>query len=69
MKWNGIPTYEELWKTLNLGYKFLKNGKNDKLAKSKAVTSLKFVNQSLRETISDQIEYFKKKNKKETRIL
>ena len=65
LRWNGIPTYEELWKTLNLAYKFLKNEKNDKFVKKQAVISLKFVNQSLRKTISDQIEYLKKQDKKD----
>lgn len=65
LRWNGIPTYEELWKTLNLGYKFLKNEKNDKFVKKQAVISRKFVKQSLKEIISDQIEYLKKQDKKD----
>lgn len=52
LKWNRIPTSENLWKTLHLAYKYLENNHNEKFAMSQAIMSLNIVNKSLKETIS-----------------
>ncbi|TDM38628.1 DEAD/DEAH box helicase [Macrococcoides canis] len=64
LRWEGIPSYDELWKTLELGYKFLMVEKSH-LAKSYAITSLKFINLPLRTIINNQTEYYEKTGKKD----
>ncbi|MFT8883405.1 MAG: DEAD/DEAH box helicase [Liquorilactobacillus hordei] len=65
LKWRNIPNYEQLWKTLHLGYKFLKENDNEGFAQNKAVTALKLVNESLPQVINEQKIYFEKLNKKD----
>lgn len=43
LKWSKIPSFEDLWKTLNLAYKFLENNNNEKFAKLQALMSLDIV--------------------------
>ncbi|WP_024784265.1 DEAD/DEAH box helicase [Streptococcus mutans] len=66
LEWEGVPDYDELWQTLYLGYKFLKGKEAKGFSQNKAVTALKFVNQSLRKTINDQFEYFENQGKKDS---
>lgn len=66
LKWDGVPAYDELWQTLYLGYKFLKENENEGFVKSKAVTALKFVNQPLKKTINEQCEYFESEGKRDS---
>ena len=65
IKWTTVPTYDELWKTLYLGYKFLKLNDNDGYVKNKSITALNLVNQPLKKLIADQSAYYKKENKKD----
>ena len=65
LKWTTVPTYDELWKTLYLGYKFLKLNDNDGYVKNKSITALNLVNQPLKKLIADQSAYYKKENKKD----
>lgn len=51
LKWKRIPSYEDLWKTLYLAYKYLENKNNEKFAKSQAIMALDIANKSLKETI------------------
>lgn len=60
LKWNKIPSFEDLWKTLNLAYKFLENNNNEKFAKLQALMSLDIVNMPLKEVIYKRGEYIKK---------
>lgn len=66
LKWDGVPAYDELWQTLYLGYKFLKENENEGFVKNKAVTALKFVNQPLKKTINEQYEYFESEGKRDS---
>lgn len=66
LKWDGVPAYDELWQTLYLGYKFLKENENEGFVKNKAVTALKFVNQPLKKTINEQCEYFESEDKRDS---
>ncbi|AGU76055.1 DEAD/DEAH box helicase [Streptococcus sp. SI1] len=66
LKWDGVPAYDELWQTLYLGYKFLKENENEGFVKNKAVTALKFVNQPLKKTINEQCEYFESEGKRDS---
>ncbi len=61
LKWNRIPTIEDLWKTLHLAYKYLENNYNEKFAIAQAIMSLDLVNKSLKETISKREEFLRKK--------
>ena len=63
--WSNIPDYNQLWQTLYLGYKFLKGKDSEGLAKNKAVTALKLVNQPLPQVINDQKKYFESKERKD----
>ncbi|MCM3063796.1 DEAD/DEAH box helicase [Bacillus altitudinis] len=65
LKWRNIPNYNQLWKTLYLGYKFLKEKDNEGFTQNKAVTALKLVNKPLSQVIYDQKIYFESKNKKD----
>ncbi|KXB92817.1 DEAD/DEAH box helicase [Megasphaera hutchinsoni] len=60
LKWSKIPSFEDLWKTLNLAYKFLENNNNEKFAKLQALMSLDIVNRPLKEVIYTRGEYIKK---------
>lgn len=66
LKWDGVPSYDELWKTLYLGYKFLKGNEKEGFAQNKAVTALKFVNQPLKKTIIEQFNFFESQGKKDS---
>lgn len=61
LKWSKIPSFEDLWKTLNLAYKFLENNDNEKFAKSQAIMALDIINKSLKETIFKREEFLRKK--------
>lgn len=61
LEWSGIPSYEKLWKTLYLAYKYLDNKDNENFAKSQAIMSLNIINKSLKETISKREEFLRKK--------
>ena len=63
LKWNKIPSYEELWMTLHLAYKFLDKNENEIFAKSQAVTVVNLVNKSLKEAIVEREKYLMKKGK------
>ena len=63
LKWNKIPSYEELWMTLHLAYKFLDKNENEIFAKSQAVTVVNLVNKSLKEVIFEREKYLMKKGK------
>ena len=63
LKWNKIPSYEELWMTLHLAYKFLDKNENEIFAKSQAVTVVNLVNKSLKEAIFEREKYLMKKGK------
>ncbi|MGY3708369.1 DEAD/DEAH box helicase [Granulicatella adiacens] len=63
LKWNKIPSYEELWMTLHLAYKFLDKNENEIFAKSQAVTVVNLVNKSLKEAIFEREKYLIKKGK------
>lgn len=60
LKWKGIPSYENLWKTLHLSYKFLENKKNEKFAKCQAIMALNIVSKSLKETIFERENFLRK---------
>lgn len=57
LKWSKIPSFEDLWKTLNLAYKFLENNDNKKFAKLQALMSLDIVNMPLKDVISKKEAY------------
>lgn len=57
LKWSKIPSFEDLWKTLNLAYKFLENNDNEKFAKLQALMSLDIVNMPLKEVIYKKEAY------------
>ncbi|MBK0041290.1 MULTISPECIES: hypothetical protein [unclassified Leuconostoc] len=63
LMWSKIPKYEHLWKTLYLGYKFLKGIDNKGLAQNKAITALKLINEPLLQVINKQKLYFEKVGK------
>lgn len=65
LKWSSIPSYENLWKTLYIGYNFLEQNKSISFAKNKAVLALKLVNTSLPKVISEQQQYYQKMNNKD----
>ena len=62
LKWNKIPSFEDLWKTLNLAYKFLENNDNEKFAKLQALMSLDIVNMPLKEVIYKKEAYISTTN-------
>lgn len=62
LKWEGIPTFEELYKTLHLAYKYLDNNDRVKFAKSQAITSLYILNKPLKEVIVKREEFLRGKN-------
>lgn len=62
LRWRNIPTYEQLWQTLYLGYKYLKSNDNPSFARLKATTALKIVNKSVKQVISEQKDYYVKQN-------
>ena len=64
LKWSRIPSYEELWKTLYLAYKYLDNQDDEKFAMSQAIMALDIINQSLKETIFKRGEFLRKKRSK-----
>ncbi len=65
LKWNNIPTYDQLWRTLDLCYTFLKSGKlSDHFAQGRALMALKLVKYPLFKVILEQTEYYRKKSKK-----
>lgn len=61
LKWSRIPSYEELWKTLYLAYKYLDNNDSEKFAMSQAIMALDIINKSLKETIFKREEFLRKK--------
>lgn len=61
LKWTGIPSYNDLWKTLYLAYKYLDNNDNEKFAQSQAIMSLDIVNKSLKEIILKRENFLKTK--------
>lgn len=63
LKWNKIPSYEELWRTLHLAYKFLDKNENEIFAKSQAVTVVNLVNKSLKDAIFEREKHLMKKGK------
>lgn len=65
LKWNDIPSYEQLRKTLLLGYAYIHNNDNERFANFQAVTALKLVNNSLKQVILDQTNYYKDNGKKD----
>lgn len=65
LKWRNIPSYEQLWKTLYLGYKYLSSEDNVGMTKNKAVTALKLVNYPLKKVIEDQEKYLISKKRKD----
>lgn len=64
LRWRDVPTYDQLWKTLYLGYKFLKSEGREKFAQSRAVMALKLINTTLPKFIAEQAEYHKNKEVK-----
>lgn len=65
LRWRNIPSYEQLWQTLYLGYRFLSNDDNAGMSRNKAVTALKLVNLPLKKVISDQENYLISQNRKD----
>ena len=65
LRWKDMPTYEQLWQTLYLGYKFLKSKDVEGYVKSKAVTALKLVNETLPNVIEAQRKYYQGQNDKD----
>ena len=65
LRWDGIPSYDKLWQTLYLGYKFLKSNDRIGFVQSRAVMSLKFVNLSLRKVIEEQYKYYLSEKRKD----
>lgn len=61
LKWNRIPTSEDLWKTLHLAYKYLENNYSEKFAMAQAIMSLNIVTKSLKETISEREEFLRRR--------
>jgi len=57
LKWHNIPTYDQLWQTLYLGYSFLEDKKYDKFAKKQAFTALNLVSKPLKEVIFELRKY------------
>lgn len=66
LQWSNIPSYDNLWKTLYLGYKFLEENENIRFTQNKAVLALKLVNNPLPQVILEQQQYFQKANKKDS---
>lgn len=66
LKWRSTPSYEQLWQTLYLGYKFLESNDNEGYIKNRAVTALKLVNDSLPHVILDQKQHYEGQNKKDS---
>lgn len=64
MKWRSIPNYEQLWRTLHLGYMFLESNSNEGYAKSIAVSSLDLVNLSLPQAILKLKRRYEKNSEK-----
>lgn len=62
LRWRNMPTYNQLWQTLYLGYKYLKSTDSPSFAKGKATTALKIVNEPLKKVILDQKNYYVKQN-------
>lgn len=65
MRWKRVPTFDQLWKTLNLGYKFLKGNQNESFSQRQALIALKLVNDPLPLVISQQAVYNREKNVKD----
>ncbi|CDK34251.1 Helicase conserved C-terminal domain protein [Ligilactobacillus salivarius cp400] len=65
LRWRNIPSYDQLWRTLHLGYKFLYSTDKPKLSQNKAVTALKLVKDPLKKVISEQKEYLIEKGHKD----
>lgn len=65
LKWNNLPTYDQLWQTLNLGYKFLKSNESGGYAKQKALIAQKLIKFSLPTVINQQINFYKQKQHKD----
>lgn len=64
LKWSRIPSYEELWRTLHLAYKYLDNYDNEQFAKSQAIMALDIINESLKETIFKREKFLKRRSNK-----
>ena len=60
LKWKRIPSYEDLWKTLYLAYKYLENNDNEKFAQSKAIMALDIVNNPLKKIIIKREDFLRK---------
>jgi superfamily II DNA/RNA helicase len=65
LRWRGIPSYDQLWKTLYLGYKFLESNDNQGYIQNRAVTALKLVNNPLPQVILEQKQHYQSQNQKD----
>ena len=63
LKWQSIPTYDQLWKTLFLGYNFLESNSSKGFAKNKAVTALKLINMEIPHLILEQEKFYRKQRR------
>lgn len=62
LKWRGVPSYNDLWRTLFLAYKYLENKTTKNHARRQAVMALDIVKKSLKEIIIKQENYLSGKN-------
>ena len=51
LQWKGIPSYNQLWRTLYLAYQYLENEDNEKRSKGRAVMALNILNNPLKQAI------------------
>lgn len=65
LKWNQMPSYEQLWQTIHLGYRFLSNNNNLAWAQKTAVTALDLVKLPLKEVIEKNATYLEGEKKKD----
>ena len=63
LKWKGIPSYEELWKTLYLAYKYLENEDNENRAKAITIMALNILKNPLKQAIKKHENYLIRHNK------
>ncbi len=64
LKWQGIPEYNVLCKTLCLAYKYLEMKNNpDKYSEKVATMSLRLVNHTIKDAIAHQENYYQEHNK------
>lgn len=57
LRWHQMPTYEQLWQTMYLGYKYLSGNDSQSFARKKAVTALRLNTHSLKNVIRGERDY------------